>query len=223
MNLNENTENILSLNAKRKLLSDFGNTIDTNQRFDKNAAKVAQILSGRSSNSNSSSKNMIETFLRDIDVEALSAVFILAGTIITSAVKFYRNMRKLHEDAPIVEFEPISEIDLDSDTITELFESQEFQNLPKEMQQSIESEVVDTNIKKVLDDKKYQFKFDSGHYMEAINSNKITSLLFSLAYHKENTDDVAGFIASVANFLSSANVVLTDNDVKRLKLHYSKY
>lgn len=223
MNLNQNTANLMSNNDKRKLLSDFGNTIDINNRFDKNAARVAEIISGKTPTNNRDSKNLITGFLKDIDVDALMAVFVLAGTIITSTVKFYRNMRKLNEDTPIEKFEAIDEINLDSDKIAALFESEDFQNLDIGMQQSIESEINDSNIKKVLDDSKYQFEFESGHFMEAINSNKITSLSFSLAHHKETTNNISEFIESVRLFLSSANVELTDTDIRRLTIHYNKY
>lgn len=223
MNLHQNKPNLLNNNTKAKLLSDFGNTIDINNGFDKNAARVAEILSGKPSKNNKSSKNIIIGFLKDIDVEALMSVFVLAGTIITSTVKFYRNMRKLNEDTPIVKFEPLNEIDLDSDKISALFESDDFKNLTPSMQQSIETEVKDINIAKVLDDSKYQFTFESGFFMEAINSNKLSSILFSLAHHKEITNNVDEFLESVKQFLQSSNVELTETDINKLIIHYNKY
>lgn len=224
MNLNQNAEPLrFSLNDKKTMLKDFSNTIDVNKRFDNNAARVANILTGKESKSNKDSRTLITRFLQDIDVEALSAVFILAGTAITSAIKFYRTMRKLNEDTPIDMYEPIDDFDIDSDKLQELFESTEFKNLNESNQQSIQEEIKDVNIKKILDETNNQFHFDSGYFMESINSNKLSDIQFSLKYHKNNTNNFNDFLNSVVTFVNTANVQLTDMDIQRLEKHYQKY
>ena len=224
MNLNQNTDNKMSFMGKKNLLNDFANTIDTNNRFDKNAARVAEILSGESPKSNKDSRSMITKFLQDIDVEALSAVFILAGTIITSTVKIYRNMHKLNEDTHIVNFEPIDDINIDDDTIQNLFESEEFQNLDENLQEEIKEEINDKNLGDVLDNISYQFVFDFGGYMESLNANKIPKMELSLRLHVNNTNNFEDFYTSVKTFVErTCQHNLTDNDKTRLQIHYNKY
>lgn len=224
MNLNQSAEPLrFSINDKKNLLKDFSNTIDVNKRFDKDAARVANILTGKEPKSNKDSRNLITRFLQDIDVEALSAVFILAGTAITSAIKFYRNLRKLNEDTPIDMYEPINDFEIDADNIQELFESQEFKNLNETNQQMIVNEVKDIAIKQILDETTNQFLFDSGYFMEAINSNKLSDIQFSLKYHKNKTNNFQEFLDSVRNFISTANVELTEMDISKLQIHYNKY
>ena len=92
-----------------------------------------------------------------------------------------------------------------------------------EEQKEIETQIKDSNIKRVLDDEKFQFKFDSGYYMETINSNKLSDIPFSLKYHKNKTSNIDEFIDSVSNFLQSANVELTESDINKLRKHYQKY
>lgn len=229
MNLNQkyNTTSTfdkkLSIEDKTKLLKEFSNTINQNSNFNNGAAKVAEILTGNKPKNNKDSRSLIVRFLQDIDVEALSAVFILAGTIITSTVKIYRNMRKLNENTPIVKFEPIDDFNIDSDNIKNLFESDEFKNLDSNLQNDLKTEVIDKNMQIVLDNENYQFKFDSGHFMETINGNKLSTIPFSLKYHKDNTKNLDEFLFSVSNFLKTTGTELTENDLNRLKIHYQKY
>lgn len=230
MNLNQNTANMrMSFKDKERTLKEFSNTINPSGNYDRTAAKVAEVISGNTPRSNKDSRNIITKFLQDIDVESLAAVFLMAGTAITSAIKFYRNMRnvnksmhRMDEDTSIDIYTPIDDIDIDSDKIQDLFESEEFQNLDINQQKEIEFEIKDSNIKKVLDDNKTHFVFDSGHYMEAINSNKLSDIAFSLKYHKNKTENVDAFIDSVVNFVSNVTKV-TEQDIKRLKAHYNKY
>jgi hypothetical protein len=48
-------------------------------------------------------------------------------------------------------------------------------------------------------------------------------ILKSLKYHKDNTKNLDEFINSVGNFLKTTDTELTENDIKRLKIHYEKY
>ena len=225
MNLNQNNtyDNKLSFDEKRKLLKEFSNTINQNSKFNNGAAKVAEILTDIKPKSNKDSRSLIIKFLEDIDVEALSAVFILAGTIITSTVKIYRNMRKLNENTPIIKFEPLDEFNINSDTLKNLFESEEFNDLDDNLKNEFKTEIIDKNMQTVLDNENYQFKFESGHFMETINGNKLATIPFSLKYHKDNTKNLDEFINSVGNFLKTTDTELTENDIKRLKIHYEKY
>jgi viroplasmin and RNaseH domain-containing protein len=228
MNLNQRTTvPRFSQSQKRDLLRDFSNTIDTSMysKFDTNAARVAEILSDdeHKPKSNKESKSIIINFLENIDTETLSAVFLLAGTIITSVIKLYRGIRKLNENTPILKYEPIDNFNINSDDFQSLFESEIFQELDNQEQKEIETQIKDSNIKRVLDDEKFQFKFDSGYYMETINSNKLSDIPFSLKYHKNKTSNIDEFIDSVSNFLQSANVELTESDINKLRKHYQKY
>lgn len=235
MNIKVNqSKNKFTNREKERILSDYSNTINPNNKFDINAAKVANILTGEKPKNNKESRNLIQTFLQDIDVESLSTVFILAGTLITSAIKFYRNMRKLdsnikgmsrnlNESKQINFYEPIDDFNIDNDDVKALFNTDEFKNLNESQQLQIKDEINDSNIKKVLDDKKYQFEFESGNYMEAINSNKLSDIPFSLKYHKNNTKNLDEFILSVKKFIENSNGTLTEEDINRLGKHYNKY
>ena len=210
--LNESTT--LSRDRKLSLLSDFSNTIDTNSsRFDKNAAKVAQIISRDLPKTNKESKSIIKHFLDDIDVETLSTVFLLAGTIITSIVKLYRGIRRLNENDPILNF-----VVLDNNDIQFLMENQDF-----ELNDEQKLELDDLKIAKVLDDESNQFDFSSGFKMEAINSLKLPNMKFSLKWHKDNTASEDEFLSSVKLFLSTVQTDLTDDDILRLRKHYQRY
>ena len=224
MNLNKNNnDNNLSFNEKTKLLREFSNTINKNSKFNSGAAKVAEILTDVKPKNNNDSRSLIIKFLEDIDVEALSAVFILAGTIITSTVKIYRNMRKLNENTPIDKFKQLDEFNINSDALKNLFESEEFNDLDDNLKNEIKTEILDKNMQTVLDNENYQFKFESGHFMETINGNKLSTMPFSLKYHKDNTKNLDEFINSVSNFLKTTDTELTETDIKRLKIHYEKY
>lgn len=95
-----------------------------------------------------------------------------------------------------------------------------------------ESEQLDSNqqniqikdedkIEDVLSSKTNQFIFDCGSYMGTIPSELDTK--FGLLWHTKNTTNFEEFVTSVENFLKNSENELTENDVKKLFKHYTKY
>lgn len=212
VSLNEN--NTLSRHTKISMLTDFANTVNEHSSiFDKNAAKVAEILNEgkKIPHSNKESKKIITHFLNNIDVETLSTVFLLAGTIITSIVKLYRNLRKLNENDLILGYS-----ELNNEDLVNLNENQDFNE--DEL-----SEINNLKIAKVLDDQSNQFDFASGLKMETINSLKLSDMKFSLKWHKDNTNSEEEFLNSVSLFLSTCQQEFKDDDELRLRKHYQRY
>ena len=212
VSLNEN--NTLSRQTKINMLSDFANTIhEESTRYDKNAAEIASIISKKRSapKNNRESKSIIKDFLDNMDLETLSTIFLLAGTVITTIVKLYRNIRKLNENDLILGY-----VELSNEDLVNLNENQDFNE--DEL-----SEINDLKIAKVLDDQSNQFDFSSGLKMETINSLKLSDMKFSLKWHKDNTNSEEEFLNSVSLFLSTCQQEFKDDDELRLRKHYQRY
>jgi hypothetical protein len=65
MNIKVNqSKNKFTNREKERILSDYSNTINPNNKFDINAAKVANILTGEKPKNNKESRNLIQTFLK---------------------------------------------------------------------------------------------------------------------------------------------------------------
>lgn len=244
--------NIASINTtdrKRKVLEDYANTINENSRVrDDKAAKVAGFLSGNKNiKSNKQSKSIILEFIDNVDISLLMAVFTMFGTIITTGISLYRGLRKfsdgrafngndsrhggmgsmrsrLFESEDFEQYERISKYEpLDYSNIKNLYESQEFQELPEEDQLQIVNEISDNSIAEVIDNNDLMFRFENGAEMESLTSKNLNNLNFSLRFHVNKTSDLSGFIDSVTEFLNVAEVQITEYDIEALTNHYNKY
>lgn len=65
-----------------------------------------------------------------------------------------------------------------------------------------------------------KFKFENGSFMARI-SVPIKSK-FGLYYHYNLSNDFESFVTSIKNYLARTGTKLTDNDIKRLEVEYSK-
>lgn len=234
---------------KRKVLEDYANTIDANSRVkDKKAEKIAGYISGRSSvRDNKESKNIILEFVDTVDVSLLMTIFTMFGTIITTGITLYRSLRKfsdgkafngndsirptgmsgmrhrLFESAVLTTADADKFEKLEYSQIGKLYESQEFQELNESDQMQVVNEISDTSIQKVIDNDDLLFRFESGAEMESLTSKNLNNLNFSLRYHVNKTSNLNEFLDSVAEFLSIAEVKLTDYDTEALSKHYNRH
>lgn len=234
---------------KRKVLEDYANTIDANSRVkDKKAEKIAGYISGRPSvRDNKESKNIILEFVDTVDVSLLMTIFTMFGTIITTGITLYRSLRKfsdgkafnandsirpngmggmrhrLFESAVLTTADADKFEKLEYSQIGKLYESQEFQELNESDQMQVVNEISDTSIQKVIDNDDLLFRFENGAEMESLTSKNLNNLNFSLRYHVNKTSNLNEFLDSVAEFLSIAEVKLTDYDTEALSKHYNKY
>jgi hypothetical protein len=76
-------------------------------------------------------------------------------------------------------------------------------------------------IEDVLDTKGKQFDFENGAAMANLLSSVDTQ--FGLLWHDAKTQDWPGFVASVREFLRTAEIDMTGADEAALELHYNKY
>lgn len=213
--------NIMKLRNKSDVFVDFINTIDENSSLiNKNGKIIAEGISkGRKSfKDNKSIVKFLKEFYDTVELDVLMEVIMTFGNIIASGINTYRSLRNLNENTPIDKFIPLSECGdmLDHLSAKKLYESNQLQMEEYE-------EIKDITIKRVLDNEDKQFKFESGHYMEALNSDNLSDLKFSLRWHKNNTSNFDEFLESVSEFLKGAECKLTDSDIKRLSFHYSKH
>ena len=97
-----------------------------------------------------------------------------------------------------------------------LFESQQQVEAPEVVQQQQR-----VNIESVLDGNMEQFKFDCGAIMAGIKVD--TGNKFGLRWHREHSEDVESFIASVNSFITAGGNNYTENDDARLRIEYENY
>lgn len=120
------------------------------------------------------------------------------------------------------------------DTLTEDQLNRLFTNyegwFAKNLNESVSEESTDLtkDFKKFVEDKNSHFTFESGYYMEALNSDIFgpnrTSI--SLLWHKlnlTNADNITEFIQSVEQKLNTHDLSLSDTDKTRLVAHFEKY
>lgn len=223
----------LSLREKQNTLREFATVVENEKQYNREAAQIAQKIdpNHRTPKNNVESAQVIKSFMENVDVSTLGAIFTTFGTIIVGVVNFYRYIKKFRTNmrndvlgknayrAANAGFKKTFE----SNSLKEIHNSKEYKNLSESFKQSFDETVSNDNIEDVFANESKQFYFDSGYFMEALNSHLCDDMKFSLNYHKNNTNNYTEFLNSVKNFVETCGYFLSANDVENLKEHYSKY
>lgn len=210
MNIKNQNRTGNNLTNKITTFKDFVIYIRQNKFITKTEIEICKLITGEKLTNKNEIIRVLTDFVKAPNKSLLLNIFTLYGRIINETINVNRRLVQLNESEQIKH-------------IKNLNESEENLLLKQEVYEPMIDEINDKNIGKVLDDSKYQFKFESGFAMESINSDRLSDIKFSLKWHKNNTKNYSEFLQSVKEFLKSADVTLTESDLNRLQKHYNRY